>query len=232
MAGYIKLYRDIQEHWTWADKPFSKGQAWVDLLMMANHDENKIVFGNEVIIVERGDLVTSEVKLAERWGWSRHKVRDFLNILKKDTMIEKKSDNKRTYIKIVNYSVWQDSETAKGLQKDINGTSTGHQRDTNKNIKNDKNEKKYINIPPPIEEVIAYCRERNKGIDPEEWYDFYASKNWMIGKTKMVDWKAAVRTWEKRKNQDKPALPQNASNFKQREYSNDFYDKIKKVGLK
>lgn len=51
-------------------------------------------------------------------------------------------------------------------------------------------------IPPTIEEVREYCRERNKGVNPDKWYDFYLSKNFMIGKSKMQDWKAAVRTWE------------------------------------
>lgn len=53
-------------------------------------------------------------------------------------------------------------------------------------------------IPPTVEEVREYCTERGKGIDPEEFVDFYTSKEWMIGKDKMKDWKAAVRTWEHR----------------------------------
>jgi hypothetical protein len=51
--------------------------------------------------------------------------------------------------------------------------------------------------PPTLEEVAAYCKERNNGVDPQKWYDFYSAKGWMIGKNKMKDWKAAVRTWEK-----------------------------------
>lgn len=51
-------------------------------------------------------------------------------------------------------------------------------------------------IPPTVEEVSAYCAERGNSVDPEAFVDFYASKGWMIGKNKMKDWKAAVRTWE------------------------------------
>jgi len=51
-------------------------------------------------------------------------------------------------------------------------------------------------IPPQIEDVISYCKERNNGIDPRKWYDHYEARGWMIGKNKMKDWKAAVRTWE------------------------------------
>ena len=54
-------------------------------------------------------------------------------------------------------------------------------------------------VPPSIDEVQAYCTERGNGIDAESFIDFYTSKNWYVGKTKMTDWQAAVRTWESRK---------------------------------
>ena len=57
-------------------------------------------------------------------------------------------------------------------------------------------------VPPTVEEVRAYCLERQNGIDPQAFVDFYASKNWMVGKTKMSDWKASVRTWEQRRKQE------------------------------
>jgi hypothetical protein len=53
-------------------------------------------------------------------------------------------------------------------------------------------------IPPTVDEVRAYCKERNNGIDPQAFYDFYEAKGWMVGKTKMKNWEAAVRTWEQR----------------------------------
>lgn len=49
---------------------------------------------------------------------------------------------------------------------------------------------------PDIEEVKAYCKERNNNVDADKWFDFYISKGWMIGKNKMQNWKAAIRTWE------------------------------------
>lgn len=58
--------------------------------------------------------------------------------------------------------------------------------------------------PPTLDEVKQYCEERNNNIDPMTFIDFYSSKGWMIGKNRMKDWKAAVRTWErKRKEQSK-----------------------------
>lgn len=52
-------------------------------------------------------------------------------------------------------------------------------------------------VPPTLDEVRAYCEERKNGIDPEEWWNFYESKNWMIGKNKMAKWKSAIVTWER-----------------------------------
>lgn len=52
-------------------------------------------------------------------------------------------------------------------------------------------------VPPSVEEVAAYCHERQNHVDPQRFVDFYESKGWMVGRTKMKDWKAAVRTWEK-----------------------------------
>lgn len=58
--------------------------------------------------------------------------------------------------------------------------------------------------PPTLDEVKQYCEERKNNIDPMAFIDFYSSKGWMIGKNRMKDWKAAVRTWErKRKEQSR-----------------------------
>ena len=53
---------------------------------------------------------------------------------------------------------------------------------------------------PTVNDIKEYCLERNNGIDSETFFDFYESKNWMVGKNKMKDWKACMRTWEKRQN--------------------------------
>jgi predicted phage replisome organizer len=52
-------------------------------------------------------------------------------------------------------------------------------------------------IPPTLEEVTAYCKERNNRVDAGRFVDFYSAKGWMVGKNKMKDWKSAVRTWER-----------------------------------
>ena len=55
--------------------------------------------------------------------------------------------------------------------------------------------------PPTLDEVKQYCEERKNNIDPMAFIDFYSSKGWMIGKNRMKDWKAAVRTWERKRKE-------------------------------
>ena len=52
--------------------------------------------------------------------------------------------------------------------------------------------------PPKLEEVEAYCLERGNGVDPQHFIDYYTSNGWRVGRNPMKDWKAAVRTWEKK----------------------------------
>lgn len=146
MAGWIKLHRDIQEHWLWEDEPFSRGQAFIDLLMEVNHEDKKKLFNGELIEIKRGSKITSLRQLSERWKWSTKKVKKFLEQLEKDEMITFKSDTKKTLITIENYSVYQDrgnsEETDKKYlgnieenQKKNKGNSEENQRKTNKNDK-------------------------------------------------------------------------------------------------
>lgn len=140
VAGWIKLHRKLLEHSFWQEKrKFSKAEAWIDLLLLANHKDNKVLFGNQMITVKRGQLVTSEIKLSKRWDWSRDRVRRFLNLLMNEGMITKESDRNKTTITIVNYEVYQDSTTTNNTtDRQPTRQPTDNQQDTN------NNEKKYI----------------------------------------------------------------------------------------
>ena len=155
VEGWLKLYRSIKGHWLWEDKPFSRGQAFIDLLLMVNHKDNKILFNGELIEVKRGSRITSLRQLSEGWGWSTSKTKKFLELLEKEKMITIKSDNKKTLVTIENYGLYQDvgntEETEKKqernteeIQKKIKKNSKENQKKTNKNdkegYKNEKNE--------------------------------------------------------------------------------------------
>ncbi|ABR47067.1 phage protein [Alkaliphilus metalliredigens QYMF] len=144
--GWISLHRQMQNHWLWDDKPFSKGQAWMDLLMMANHQENKFLLGNELIKVERGSFVTSELKMIKRWGWSKTKLRNFFKLLEEDEMIMKKTDKKKTILTICNYNEYQTSEnhkeTMREPQENQVKTTKKPQENTNNNDNNENKDNK------------------------------------------------------------------------------------------
>lgn len=138
MIGWIKLHRKIMESDIWqGDEPFDHKSAWIDLLLMANHKDKKLMFGGQIITVKAGQKITSLVKLAERWGWSRNKVTRYLDGLQEMGMIDRKSDNKKTLINIVNYNIYQgdecENETA---DETANGQQMEQQTDTNKNNNN------------------------------------------------------------------------------------------------
>lgn len=108
--GYIKLHRQLQDCWVWQGERFSRGQAWVDMLLMANHKDVKMPLGEKIEIVKRGQFITSMKKLADKWGWSFNTVKKFLNLLENDNMLTRKSDNSKTLITIINYEVYQYTE--------------------------------------------------------------------------------------------------------------------------
>ena len=75
MEGWIKVHRGILENPIWIDRPFSKGQAWIDIILLANHKGKDVLVGNRMQHISRGSFLTSELKLMDRWGWSKKKVR-------------------------------------------------------------------------------------------------------------------------------------------------------------
>lgn len=235
--GWISLSRKIQESFIWDDKPFAKGQAWIDMLLLANHEAKEFLSKNEVVLVERGSFLTSDQRLADKWGWGRKKVRLFLELLEEQSMIVTKRNSKGTCVSIVNYGVYQVSENKKEQQKNIKGTTEEHQRNTNNNVNNDNNVNNNISsrfTPPTLEEVRAYCLERGNKVDCEKWFDFYESKGWFVGKNKMKNWKAAVRTWES-DEKTKPVQQQKPTNkfhqFPQRPYTGQDYSSLEQALL-
>ena len=140
--GWIKLHRKLLDCWIWQEKPFDKGRAWVDLLLLAMHSDKKMLIDNEITIIERGSFMTSVLKLSERWGWSRNKVTRFLDVLEREQMLNTERTPKGTLINIVKYENYQLQDTqGETTVETPNGTADETPDETqNKNIKNEKNE--------------------------------------------------------------------------------------------
>ena len=112
-SGFIYLQKKILDNAIWqGSEPFDKRSAWVDLILRANYEDSEAMSrSGEVITVHRGQLLTSQTHLAERWKWSRPKVHRFLEHLKSAKMLNFEHlrwDRGATLVTILNYSVYQD----------------------------------------------------------------------------------------------------------------------------
>ena len=124
--GWIKLHRSIVDNWVWNDKPFTRGQAFVDLLLDVNHADNKVLINGQLIEVKAGEKITSLNALAERYGWTIKKVRNFLDLLETDKMIERKRAQHYTLIKVLNYGIYQAQDLDEGHTKGTQRAHRGH----------------------------------------------------------------------------------------------------------
>ena len=124
-------------------RKFSKFEAWIDILLSVNHREGKVLIDYSVETVNRGEFITSEVKLANKWNWDRKTVRKFLTLLQQEEMILKSSTKRWTSITVINWDKYQldGQEVGQEIGQEV-GQDRDRGLDTNKNDKNDKNDKK------------------------------------------------------------------------------------------
>ena len=148
--GWIKLHRQITDTYIWNDpKPFDVRSAWIDLLLMANHEERSFMLRNgQDQVVGMGQLFTSMDSLAKRWHWSRGKVIRYFELLSGQGMCTTSGTTNGTLVTIVNYGRFQNLRTADGTTNSTtNGTTDGTTDGTrtrtniqelyNKNVKQD-----------------------------------------------------------------------------------------------
>lgn len=142
MQGWIKLHRQIFENELWFKEPFNDAQAWIDLLLLANHKTGGIIVRGNRIDIQRGQLGWSERSLGLRWKWSRNKVRRYIKWLEKNGNVIQQKSKLISLITLVNYDLYQKNDTTDDTTDDTTGgPQTIPQTDTNKNVKKEKKEK-------------------------------------------------------------------------------------------
>lgn len=102
-SGFILLKRNYRNHPLWRTEPFGRGQAWLDLILMANHSDSSYRIRGHVVTIKRGQIGRSEEYLAKTWGWSRGKVRRFLSGLEIANEIKIHRHRIINIIEVVNY---------------------------------------------------------------------------------------------------------------------------------
>ena len=189
---------------------------WFKLLMLAGKtNDNGMVYFTE-------EMPYTEEMLSTLFARPLQVVRLALATFEQFKMIERGSGaviiisswdkyqnvDRMTEIREYNRLAKQRSREQKKLSAgDVNDKSmtSQHRLDTDTDIDTEKEKNKGTVdkppptkrfIPPTLEEVTEYCRQRGKGVNPEKWMDHYTSNGWKVGRNSMKDWKAAVRKWE------------------------------------
>jgi hypothetical protein len=136
ITGYVKLFRSIRKHWVWQDA--EKFKWWIDILLEANHKDQKVLLGGKLIECKRGQSVNSLLTWSKRWRTNPSAVRRFLKLLESDAMIVTENVSKTTRLTVCNYGSYNDMRNDN--ETILNQKRNGHETDmkTNKNVKNDK----------------------------------------------------------------------------------------------
>lgn len=198
MDGWIKLHRKLSDNPIWFCEKFTRGQAWVDLILLANHQDSYFYKRGVKVNVKRGQVGRSEVELSDRWKWSRSKVRKFLKDLEKEQQIEQQKTNVTQLISIINYDNYQQKEQQTEQQKDTKRTPKEHQKDTYKNVKKEKNvnnDKEKINIPT-YSDFKNFAFLKNSNLDElsvKLKYESWVENGWKDGNNKAIkNWKSKL----------------------------------------
>ena len=146
--GWIRLYRQIQTSDIWdSEEPFSRRDAWIDLLLMVNHEDRTILINGHPQVIGAGQKWTSVRTLAARWHWSKDRVMRYTELLKNLGMITMDKTANGTLLTVVKYGIFQgvcdtgkdaNKDTDKDTGKDANKDETR----TKKNYKKNEEEKR------------------------------------------------------------------------------------------
>jgi hypothetical protein len=209
--GYVKLWRKSMDSAIWQNADLWKVWCWC--MMKANHTEKWVSVvtgkGAREIKLEPGQFVYGRFEAAKELKMRPTTVRDRMKKLAHLEALTQKSATHCTIVTLCNWSLYAAGENETRHRPATDPPPTRHRPATTKNDKNVKNgqETQARFVPPTVEDVAAYCRERKNSVDPQRFVDHYSSNGWRVGRNPMKDWKAAVRTWEKNDFRSKPGKP-------------------------
>ena len=193
--GYIKLYRKMKK-WGWYKDQNTK-DVFLHLLLEACYETCYF----KGVPLEPGQVITTVKEISDETGISVRSVRTSLERLKSTNELTIETSSRFSIITLLNYTDYQGSD--KGSDKQVtNERQTSDKPPYSKEIKEVKEVKNIDRAkrfcPPTLDDVRAYCLERNNTVDAEKFFDYYETNGWVQGKGKPVkDWKACVRTWER-----------------------------------
>jgi hypothetical protein len=213
MSGWIKLHRQIMENPLYFSEPFSRTQAWIDLLLLANHKENYFFKRGIRVDVSIGQVGYDIDSLGKRWQWSRGKVERFILHLEKEGNVVRQKNNVSTLISITKYKEYQADSKPKDKP---NGQQIGIQTDTNNNDNNDNNEKNIENRKLKFADTLKPFLGKYGSEMLNEFYVYWTEPNKSNTKfrqelEKTWSLEGRLSTWAKNDsnfNKQKPSKPE------------------------
>jgi hypothetical protein len=205
-TSWVKIHRKLMDHWLYATPAYTN--IWLAILCLANFKQSKVNVRGKLVIIERGEMLTSTDSLAKKSHTSRQQVRTFLKLAQQDGMLLVKSNQHSTILKVLNYEDLQSTDAPK--QPTPNQHSTNTQPTPNhiirkKEVKKGRMEEEktldsaHVRSPrPTVEDASAYFAELSMpASEAQRFVDYYTANGWKVGKNPMKDWKAAARNWRK-----------------------------------
>jgi len=206
--GYIGLFRSIQDHWLWDDKPVSRGQAWVDMLLWASHKDRETPVTDGFVQIKTGQFIRTLRQMGEAWGWSTSKVQRFLSMLQEANMVRLENDTRTTHVSILKYETYREltmsGETRTRQSRNKVETKSLHNKEVN-NYKETNNSMSGTVKPYP-DRVSNYFEKISDELK-RTWYDAYPNididyqllkaKAWLISNPNKAkkDFSKFVNNW-------------------------------------
>lgn len=207
MTGYTKLFNRILESTVWREDDKTR-ILWITMLAMA--DQHGVVESTIPGLADRARISLEDCEKAlerfqqpDKYSWSKEKEgrrielveggwflvnhRKYRDLLSKEDRMEK------TRLRV---QAWRERQKSVTPVTGNAGNDMHIQKQMHTQIQKKETVREHYSRPS-LGEVTSYCEERGKGIDPQQWFDFYTSNGWRVGRNSMKDWRAAVRTWEK-----------------------------------
>lgn len=201
--GYIKLHRKLLSCSIFGNAPMV--QLWVWCLLRARHEPGSVTIGRQTVELEPGQFIFGRHVASEELRTPGSTVWRMMKSLEELGMLKIESNNKFSIVTVENWASYQSgNEEVKSKRK-----RTAKEADTNKNEKNVKNI-----IPPTLQMIEEYCLAEKLPINPQKFMDYYDSNGWKVGKSKMKDWQATVRSWARREAESNPQPVQEVKKYK------------------
>lgn len=200
MKGWIKLHRRLLTN-PIIMKDSDHFALWVYILLSATHDNIDVIFKKKRTTLKSGEFTTGRKKISKDLSINEYKVHRMLKWFENEQQITQRTDMQCRLIKVVNWGSYQEDAQRNAQQVHNDCTTIAQRLHTKQECNNVKNEKNVIvsrvNFKiPDRKEVEIYFSDKGSVLDiANDFYDYYESNGWKVGKNPMKSWTSAASRW-------------------------------------